>query len=358
MRTNIIFGTLVFTSIILLSMFANTNEYFASPDSVEISIQKLKQGYLLLKNATKQLSTKSINTPKGELPINEVVLENITNILTLEKTYNEMINSPQLYDSENIKNTVQKSINELIERYNYIIKTLGLKIPEYKDIKTLNMRLKTATETAISNTKVDPVLVALQTVQDAYISIREEIIRGGSRSINTPKGQVSALKMVEENITGINILTEKYQFMLQDKESKGGAKKYVQSNLDVFITTYNYIIISLNLKHRLLQKNMITMKEEPIYQDKIPEPIPGIAANKTLTIPIAQLFGNQPLITQMSTHGLDAPPNFFSTSVSMPAPTPIVSLEPSSAPKPLPESYFTTKLSNIYGTMATQNSML
>jgi hypothetical protein len=364
MKSNMIIGGLLFTSIIVLSMFVNTLEYFNSPDSIVTSIQTLKHAFNSLQQPV--IVSRSIDTPKGKMVVGEVIKVNLVNISTLEKTYSKMLSGPQSYDSQNIRNTVQKSINELIERYNSIVKTLGLKMPEFKDIKIVVSGLKTATETAINNTKIDPVLIALQNVQDSFMSIREEIIRSGSRSIYTPKGEISALKMVEENVNNINALTEKYILMLQDKKTNTSAKNFVQDNLNVFITTYNYIITSLKLKRQLLPKNMIDIKGELIDKPKVNDPIPGLSANTVLTIPLGQLFGTQQLITQMSSHGLDAPPNLFNSpsSIKVPAPPTMATKAAAKAkltpeiPKPLPEKYIFTKLSKIYDTLPTQNSML
>jgi len=383
MKSNMIIGGLLFTSIIVISMFVNTLEYFNSPDSVLTTIQTLKYAFNSLQQPA--IVSRSIDTPKGKMVVGEVIKVNLVNISTLEKTYGEMLNGPQKYDSQNIRNTIEKSNNELIDRYNSIIKTLQLKMPEFKDIKIVVPGLKNATETAINNTKIDPVLIAIQSVQDSFMSIREEIIRSGTRTLYTPKGQISALKMVEENVNDINALTEKYILMLQDKKTNNEAKNFVQDNLNIFITTYNYIITSLKLKRQLLPKNMIDIKGEIIDKPKVNDPIPGLSANTILTIPLGQLFGTQQLITQMSSHGVDPPPDLFNSpsSIKVPAPptkgatgvatgalpgvpvkgVPGVPTKPKAQvtpeiPKPLPEKYLFTKLSKIYDTLPTQNSML
>jgi len=355
MKTNIVFLGLVFTSIIMLSIFVNTIENFDSPDSVLDTIQKLKFGFESLKKETSNISVKTIDTPKGPTAVSEVIDINITNISTLEKTYNEMINGPQKYDLENIKNTIQKSNNELIERYNYIVKTLNIKLPDFKDLKLPLLGIKTATDVAISTTKVDPVLIAIQTVQDGFIALKDEIIRSGSRMVSTPTGDVSALKMAEENIAGINNLTEKYQSMIRDKISSPDVKKYVQKNLNIFITTYNYIIISLNLRRQLFTKDMITMTEVPTNKPAILDPIPGLEANKILSIPLAKIVGSQPLITQMSTHGLDAPPNLIKSNLNASVPSIYNYVKPV---KPYSKTHLYDKLNQVYDVLPTQNSMI
>ena len=344
MKSSLIVLGLIFTSIILLSIFvSNIRENFNSPDSILEQIDKLKNSFKILEQATTNVSTKMLDTPKGPLPVSEIIKDNIKNINSLNSTYNELLNGPTASNVKAIKDTMQKSINEFINRFNYINKTLELNLPTIeKSVKSIQ-NLKSATQSAIETAKVDPVVTAIQSVQDAFIALKEEVINSGIKLINTPKGEVSVLKLITENITNLNSLAEKYQTMLQGEAQSDPnfIKKYVQKNLNIFITTYNYIIISLNLKQHLLQKNLIMISDS---QDK-PEiqyttEIPGQTFNQLLSLPLAKLnsilesnITNQKasqLSTQYSTHGFEKPPIFITRSpASLPPPIPNVDSPPS-----------------------------
>jgi hypothetical protein len=261
---------------------------------------------------------------------------------------------------------MQKSINEFIDRYNSINTTLELKLPKL-DKPTLNIittckqqavesrvqNLKPATQSAIDMAINDPVLTAIQSVQDAFISLKEDIINSGIKLINTPKGMISVVGMINENTTNLNILAEKYQTMLQGKKDQISIRKYVQKNLNIFIGTFNYIIMTLNLKRTGLQKNMIPI---PDLQSKeiMPDP-PNQTFNQLLSLPMTQLnavldaqLAKSPsqLQTQMSTHGFNAPPNL---SIREP-----VSLTP-----PVPKRVITPKPyknTHIFDILSTQSS--
>jgi hypothetical protein len=150
-------------------------------------------------------------------------------------------------------------------------------------------------------------------VQDAFISLKEDVTNSGIKLINTPKGMVSVVGMINENTTNLNTLAEKYQSMLQERVE---AKKYVQKNLNSLIGTFNYITVTLNIKRAELKKDMIPMQES---QSKVVEPdLPNLSFNEMLSLPNTQLnaildarMAKRPsqLQTQMSTHGLNAPPN-------------------------------------------------
>jgi hypothetical protein len=334
MKSDLIFLGFIFTSIILLSIFvSNTTENFNSPDSVLDGIQDLQNSYKTLQQASTNVSTTLIDTSKGPLTASEVIKTNLQNITTLNTTYNELLNGPKANDVNSIKNIMEKSINEFIDRYNYINKTLKLGLPE-KEKNSLNTittcrkqaissipTMKPATETAIEMAKSDPVITAIQTIQDAFIALKQEIIDSGIKLINTPKGEIQVIRMITENIENLNTLAEKYQTMLQGAppSDPNFIKKYIQKNLNVLINTYNYIIVSLNLNQHQLQKNMILIPdshETPKIQ-AAPE-IPGQTFNELLSLPMAKLNvaldaqlakkKNTQLSTQMSTHGFEPPP--------------------------------------------------
>ena len=69
--------------------------------------------------------------------------------------------------------------------------------------------LKPSTEYAIEETKSNPVITAIQTVQDAYISLKEDLINSGIKLINTPRGEILVKGMIDENIENLNKLAEK-----------------------------------------------------------------------------------------------------------------------------------------------------
>jgi len=354
MKSDLLFVGFIFTSIILLSIFvSNTTENFESPDSILDGIQELLNAYKTLQQVTTNIATKPLDTHKGSLPVSEIITTNIKNIQALNSTYNELLNGPQANDVNAIKNIMQKSINEFIDRYNYINKTLNLKLPD-KEKANLNTvttckkqtirsipNLKPATESAIETAKADPVLTAIQTVQDAFIALKEEIIDSGIKLINTPKGEIKVSGLITENIDNLNILAEKYQTMIQGPppSDPNFIKKYVQKNLNILISTYDYIIITLNLKQHKLQKNMILIPGS----NKTPEVqsapvIPGQTFNQLLSLPMAQLnaainaqLASQKaaqLPTQMSTHGFEPPPILTSkppASSFLPQQIPIIS---------------------------------
>lgn len=355
MKSDLIFVGFVFTSIILLSIFvSNTAENFESPDSILEGIQGLQNAYKMLQQVTTNVSTKILDTPKGPLPVSEILKTNIINIKALNSTYTELLNGPQANDVNAIKNIMQKSINEFIDRFNYINKTLNLKLPDKEKVnlntvttckkQTISSipNLKPATESAIETAKVDPVLTAIQTVQDAFIALNQEIIDSGIKLINTPKGEIKVGGMIKENIENLNILAEKYQTMLQGPPPSDSnfIKKYVQKNLNTFISTYDYIITSFNLKRHKLQKNMILIPESQETPEVQSAPvIPGQTFNQLLSLPMAQLnavvnaqLANQKaaqLPTQMSTHGLQPPPILnFKPPASAFLPPPIPKLIP------------------------------
>jgi hypothetical protein len=338
MQPSLTFLGIVFTSIILLSIFVTNNtENFDSQDSVLNQIQKLDSAFKTLKRASTNKATQTLDTPKGPLPVSDIISQNLTNISRLNKTYNDLLNGPDAYNLNAIKDKMQKSINEFIDRFNYINNKLDLKLPEMEkeNINTVTTctkqvvksipNLKPATEYAIDEAKIDPVITAIQSVQDAYISLKENVINSGIKLINTPKGEIPVKRMIEENIENLNDLAKKYQLMLQgDAPSDPNyIKKYVQKNLNIIITAYDYIIVSLNLKQRRLQKNMIKIPES---RDK-PEiqsapPIEGQTFNKLLSLPLAQLNSiidaqvsaqkTKQLSTQYSTHGFEPPPVLIS----------------------------------------------
>ena len=356
MKSSLLVLGLIFTSIILLSIFvSNSRENFNSPDSILEQIDKLKDSFKTLQQATTNISTKILDTPKGPLPVSEIIMKNIQNINSLNSTYNELLNGPNAYDVKAIKDTMQKSINEFIDRFNYMNKTLELKLPtlEKADINTITIcrkqaiqsipKLKPATESAIETAKIDPVVTAIQSVQDAFIALKEEVINSGIKLINTPKGEISSLKLITENITNLNNLAEKYQTMLQGEAptDPNFIKKYIQRNLNIFITTYNYIIVTLNLQQHLLQKNLILISDsddKPEIQSA-PE-IPGQTFNQLLSLPLAKLNSilesninkqkASQLSTQYSTHGFEQPPILITRPPAiLPFPTPNIGPSPS-----------------------------
>ena len=122
---------LIFTSIILLSMYTNkVQENFESPDSILEGIKRVENAFKNLQGLTTNVSTKTLDTPKGPMSVSEVLSINITNIKTLNTTYTTLLNGPQANDVVYIRDTMQKSINEFIDRYNSIYTTLELKLPK------------------------------------------------------------------------------------------------------------------------------------------------------------------------------------------------------------------------------------
>jgi len=358
---------LIFTSIILLSMYTNKDqENFESPDSILEGIKRIENAFKNLQQLTTNVSTKTLDTPKGPMSVSEILSTNLVNIKVLNTTYDTMLNGPQAKDVVYIRDTMQKNINEFIDRYNSINTTLELKLPKL-DKPTLNIittckqqavesrvqNLKPATQSAIDMAINDPVLTAIQSVQDAFISLKEDVINSGIKLINTPKGMISVVGMINENTTNLNILAEKYQTMLQGKEDQISIRKYVQKNLNIFIGTFNYIIMTLNLKRTDLQKNMIPI---PDFKSKeiMPDP-PNQTFNQLLSLPMTQLnavldakLAKPPsqLQTQMSTHGFNAPPNLIirePVSLSPPVPKRVL------APKPY-------KNTHIFDILSTQSS--
>lgn len=382
MKTKLVFLGIVFISIISITIFLNnTTENFNSSDSIVEKIDMLKNAFKTLQQATTNVATKKLDMPGGSLPVSEIILKNLTNINSLNTTYINLLNGPNAHDIKTIRDTMQKSINEFINRYNYINKKLKLKLPklEQSDINTVTTctrktvqnvpKLKPATESAIQAAKIDPVVTAIQRVQDAFIALKEEVINSGIKLINTPKGEVQVNSMITENITNLNILAEKYQSMIQGEKPSDPnfIKKYVQENLNIFITTYNYIAISLNLKRHTLQKNMILISDSEnntIEQQNAPE-IPGQNFNKLLSLPLAQLNyilntrleNQQPrlLQTQMSTHGFEPPPILLNKP---PLSLPVVNknnLPQPPTPKPFSKTFIFDKLS-ADTQLTTQNS--
>jgi hypothetical protein len=385
MKTKLVFLGIVFISIISITIFLNnTTENFNSSDSIVEKIDMLKNAFITLKQSTTNMATKKLDILGGPLPVSEIIEKNITNINSLNTTYNNLLNGPNAHDIKVIRDTMQKSINEFIDRYNYINKKLKLKLPglEKSNINTIttctrktvqNMpKLKPATESAIQAAKIDPVVSAIQRVQDAFIALKEDVINSGIKLINTPKGEVQVNSMITENITNLNTLAEKYQTMIQGKKPSDPnfIKKYVQRNLNIFITTYNYITVSLNLKRHKLQKNMILISDSDsenntIEQQYAPE-IPGQNFNKLLSLPLAQLnqildarLANQQgppqLQTQMSTHGFERPPILLNKP---PVSLPVISkdkLITPPVPKPFSKTFIFDKLS-ANTQLTTQNS--
>ena len=355
---------LIFTSIIILSMYTNT-ENFESPDSILDEIKRIETAFKNLQQLTTNVSTKTLDTPKGKMSVSEILSTNISNIKALNSTYTTLLNGPQANDVVYIRNTMQKSINEFIVRYNNINTTLELKLPKLMEsnlniittckqeaVQSRVQNLKPATQSAIDKAIDDPVLTAIQTVQDAFIALKEDITNSGIKLINTPKGMVSVVGMINENTTNLNILAKKYQTMLQGQQHKDPnfVKKYVQKNLNIFIGTFNYIIMTLNIKRPNLQKDMIPISGSQ-SKEIMPDP-PNQTFNQLLGLPMTQLnaifdarMAKQPsqLQTQMSTHGYDAPPNL---TVREP-----VSLAPL-APKPVlvPKPYKPTHIFDILST--------
>jgi len=370
MKSILLFLGIIFTSIIILTIFvSNTTENFESPDSVLEQIDKLQTAFKTLEQASTNVSRKTLDTPKGPLPVYEIIKTNMENISALNKTYNELLNGPQANDVKAIRDVMQKSLNEFIDRFNYINKTLNLKLPALEKTE-LNMlticrkqavqsipNLKPATQYAIEEARVDPVLTAIQTVQDAFIAIKQELIDSGIKLINTPKGEIPVVGFVNENITNLNTLAEKYQKMLQgDAPSDPNyIKNYVQNNLNIFITTYSYIITTLHLKHHPLQKNMILIPESrDTPETQSAPPIPGQYFNKLLSLPLAQLnsvldaqVSKQNVVqlaTQYSTHGFEPPPILTSKPpATLPPVIPKILLPPSK--KPFTETYIFDTLS-------------
>ena len=355
---------LIFTSIILLSMYTNKEtENFKSPDSILDEINRIETAFKNLQQVTTNVSTKTLDTPKGKMSVSEILSTNISNIKALNSTYTTLLNGPQANDVTYIRDTMQKSINEFINRYNNINTTLELKLPKLMESK-LNIittckqeavqsrvqNLKPATESAINKAIDDPVLTAIQTVQDAFISLKEDVTNSGIKLINTPKGMVSVVGMINENTTSLNVLAEKYQSMIQGQVE---AKKYVQKNLNSLIGTFNYITVTLNIKRPKLQKDMIPMQES---QSKVVEPdLPNKSFNEMLSLPNTQLnaildarMAKQPiqLQTQMSTHGFNAPPNL---TVREPVSLAPLAQKPVLVPKPYKPTY-------IFDILSTQSS--
>ena len=382
MKSNLAFLGVIFTSIILLSIFVtNSTEDFNSQDSVLDQIQKLDVSFKTLKRASTNKATQKLDTPKGPLPVSDIISQNLTNISKLNGTYNELLNGPEANNITAIKDKMQKSINEFIDRFNYINTKLDLKLPEIakEALNTVTTctkqavqsipKLKPATERAIEEAKIDPVITAIQTVQDAYIALNVDVVNSGIRLINTPKGEISVRGLINENIENLNSLAEKYQAMIQGSPSSDPnyIKKYVQKNLNILITVYNYIVISLNMKRRKLQKNMIQI---PDVQDT-PEvqsspPIPGQYFNTLLSLPLGQLNAiltaqlssqkTKQLPTQYSTHAFQPPPILISKPpVTLPPKLPNIRFSPSAKPY-TPTYIFDTLSPNT--PLATQKSTL
>jgi len=345
-------------------MYTNTQtENFESPDSILDDIKRIETAFKNLQQLTTNVSTKTLDTPKGKMSVSEILAINLRNIKALNTTYTTLLNGPQANDVTYIRDTMQKNINEFIVRYNNINTSLELKLPKLMESK-LNIittckqeavqsrvqNLKPATQSAIDKAIDDPVLTAIQTVQDAFIALKEDVINSGIKLINTPKGMVSVVNMINENNTNLNLLAQKYQTLLQGHVE---AKKYVQKNLNSIIGTFNYITVTLNLKHPQLQKNMIPMSES---QSKVVEPdLPDRSFNEMLSLPITQLnaivdarMAKQPtqLQTQMSTHGYDAPPNL---TVREPVSLAPLTQKPELVPKPY-------KPTHIFDILSTQSS--
>jgi hypothetical protein len=383
MKTSLIFLGIIFTSIILLNIFvSNSTENFDSQDSVLEQIQKLDSAFKTLNQLSTNKATEILDTPQGSFSVSEIISKNLINISKLNKTYVDLLNGPEANNVIAITDKMQKIINEFIDRFNYINNKLNLKLPEMKkeNLNTLTTctkqavrsipNIKPATERAIEEAKADPVLTAIQTVQDAYISLRENIINSGIKLINTPKGEILVKQMIDENIENLNSLAEKYQTMLKGvaPSDPNYIKKYIQKNLNIFITTYDYINISLNLKQHGLQKNMIQIPESQDKPETQSSPsIAGQDFNKLLSLPLAQLNSvlnaqvavkkaNQ-LSTQYSTHGFEPPPILNSM--------PPVSLLPPSLPnirfvqseKPYSPTYIFDKLSPM-AQLTTQSSTI
>ena len=223
MKTKLVFLGIVFISIISITIFLNnTTENFNSSDSIVEKIDMLKNAFRTLQQSTTNMATKKLDMPGGPLPVSEIIVKNITNINSLNTTYNNLLNGPNAHDIKLIRDTMQKSINEFIDRYNYINKKLKLKLPglEKSNINTIttctrktvrNMpKLKPATESAIQAAKIDPVVSAIQRVQDAFIALKQDVINSGIKLINTPKGELQVNSMITENITNLNTVDVKH----------------------------------------------------------------------------------------------------------------------------------------------------
>jgi hypothetical protein len=351
-----------------------TNKYienFNPPDSITEEIKRIEDAYKNLQKLTTNLSTKTLDTPKGPMSLSNILSTNIINIRVLNTTYNTLLNGPQGGDVKYIRDTMEKSTNEFINRYNNINTSLNLKLPNldkssFKTVTTCNQVVQTkltntkpATQIAINTAIKDPVLTAIQTVQDAFISLKQDVINSGIKLINTPKGMIPVSGMIDENTKNLNLLAEKYQTMLQENKDTKNIKIYVQKNLNIFIGTFEYIVLTLNLNQPKLQKNMILTEESSKNLDV---PIPDKGFNELLSLPIAQLNSvidrqlskeSLKLQTQMSTHGFDAPPNL---SINEP-----VSLNLPAPKKPLiPKPFKTTHIFDILSAtnLSTQSSTI
>jgi len=268
MEQNLIFLLLIFITIIIISILYNTLEGFNSPDSILVLIRTLQNAYTALGNASVK-NTTDVLMPDGKSAKASTIIDEVQKKLTeLIQSY-ELMSRDSKYTPEIIKSTIEEKLNKLIDIHNLINNKLNLKLKDLETIKE-NLPIKqtiipnTVLSTAINETLADPVIIAIQSVQNAFIGMKTAVINAGIMTIDTPKGLVSVDSLIAENIDKLNKLTSNYKKYIQDGTANDQLtiKKDVQKNLNAHIEIFNFINNSLHLFLNKIQPNMIQIPHE------------------------------------------------------------------------------------------------
>lgn len=123
MRRELIYLTIVFISIVALSIFINYStleEPFVilNNNTVLIAIDDVKNAFRNIETAAEEQKKKEIQTPTETKLVSYVVNENIKNLDVLAATYESM--DEYNIDPVSAVNSIQANLNAYIEIYNYM----------------------------------------------------------------------------------------------------------------------------------------------------------------------------------------------------------------------------------------------
>jgi len=104
---------------------------------------------------------------------------------------------------------------------------------------------------------LNDVIQPIETLEDAFTELAKAAEKAKKTTITTPTESKKVSEVVATNLKNLTILTQVYHSMIENNYDPVSTIHTIQGYLNRFITIYNYMNITLDLKLITLETNMI-----------------------------------------------------------------------------------------------------